>query len=75
MELAETDYGSALAKTYPGYKPGLFSKNAKDPAFSKTGLYGDPMLATAEKGKKALQIMTRQWLKTLREFTKEPLRQ
>ena len=74
MELAKTDYGSAPTKTYPGYKPGLFSKNSKDPAFSKTGLFGDPTLATAEKGKKALEIMTKQWLKALKEFSKEPLR-
>jgi len=74
MELAETDYGSSQTKSYPGYKPGLFSKNPKDPAFSKTGLFGDPTLATAEKGKKTLEIMTKQWLKALEEFVKEPLR-
>ena len=74
MALAKADYGSGSTKQYPGYKPGLFSRDPKDPAFSKTGLFGDPTFATAEKGKQALTILTRQWLKTLEGFSKEPLK-
>lgn len=73
MDRAVTDYGSEKQKNYPGYKPGLFSKNPADPAFSETGLFGDPTLATAEKGEKALAIMTQQWLKALKGFAGEPL--
>lgn len=57
-------------KKYPGYKPGLFSRNSKDPAYSETGLFGDPTLATAEKGKKILAIMTRNWIRALKGFSK-----
>lgn len=74
MARAVADYGRGGGKKYPGYKPGLFSKSANDPAYSGTGLFGDPTLATAEKGHRALAILTRQWLKALRGFAREPLR-
>ena len=74
MDRAVVDYGLEHKKSYPGYQPGAFSRNPGDPAFSKTGLFGNPTLATADKGKKVLAIMTRQWLKALREFSKVPLR-
>ncbi len=61
-------------KTYPGYRPGLFSRDPRDPAYSETGLFGDPTLASAEKGKKALEILTRQWLKALQGFAGAELR-
>lgn len=73
MDRAVVDYSSASKKDYPGYKPGLYSRNPKDPEFSQTGLTGDPTLATAQKGKQALEMMTRQWLKVLDGFSKEPL--
>jgi creatinine amidohydrolase len=73
MDLAVTDYGNELPKDYPGYQPGLFSSNRGDPEFSETGLYGDPTLADVEKGKRALGIMTRQWLLALRGFSAAPL--
>jgi creatinine amidohydrolase len=60
-------------KKYPGYKPGLFSRNPNDPDYSKTGLFGDPTLATVEKGKKILEIMTRNWIHALRGFSKAPV--
>jgi creatinine amidohydrolase/Fe(II)-dependent formamide hydrolase-like protein len=60
-------------KNYPGYEPGLFSRN-RAIRFSQTGLLGDPTKATAEKGKQALAIMTRQWLQRLQGFTNAPLR-
>ena len=57
----------------PSYQPGLFSRDRNDPEFSETGLYGDPTLATAEKGKQVLDILTRQWIKALRGFANTPL--
>ena len=41
MDRAVTDYGRP-AKDYPGYEPGLFSRDRGDPAWSDTGVYGDP---------------------------------
>ncbi|MEZ4417317.1 MAG: creatininase family protein [Gemmatimonadota bacterium] len=72
MERAVTDYGDLTPKRYPGYEPGLFSRDPSDPEYSTTGLFGDPTLATAEKGEKVLAILTRQWLLALREFAKVP---
>ncbi len=74
MDRAVVDYGDDSKKDYPGYQPGLFSRNEQDPAYSTTGLFGDPTLATAEKGKKALDILTRQWLKSLAGFSKASLK-
>jgi creatinine amidohydrolase len=73
MEKAVVDYGTSGRKNYPGYEPGLFSRNQHDPEFSRTGLVGDPTKATAEKGKKVLAIMTQQWLRALRGFANAPL--
>jgi creatinine amidohydrolase len=73
MERAVQDYGEGAAQDYPGYKPGLFSRNPDDPEFSSTGLYGDPTLASAEKGRRVLDIMTRQWIAALRGFSAGPL--
>ncbi len=74
MEKAAVDYGTSGRKNYPGYEPGLFSRNHHDPEFSQTGLFGDPTKATAEKGRQALAILTRQWLRALRGFANAPLR-
>jgi creatinine amidohydrolase len=74
MERAVTDYGEAAGRRYPGYRPGLFSRDPEDPAYSETGLYGDPTLATAEKGKAVLDILTREWLAALRGFAAAPTR-
>jgi creatinine amidohydrolase len=73
MDKAVTDYGNSPPKKYPGYQPGLFSQNPGDPAHSKTGLFGDPTKASAEKGKKTLEIMTDNWIKTLEGFSRTPL--
>lgn len=73
MDKAVTDYGKPGKKDYPGYQPGLFSQDPKDPAYSKTGLFGDPTKATAEKGKKVLDIMSANWIRILKEFAKTPL--
>jgi creatinine amidohydrolase/Fe(II)-dependent formamide hydrolase-like protein len=67
------DYGREPARDTPGYQPGLFSRDPKDPAYSETGVFGDPTRATAEKGRKALAILTAQWLKALRGFGEAPL--
>ena len=56
----------------PGYRPGLFSRNPRDPAFSESGVSGDPTLATPEKGERLLAIMTREWVKALRAFAEVP---
>jgi creatinine amidohydrolase len=73
MDRAVTDYGDERPKEYPGYEPGLFSRDRGDPEYSETGLFGDPKLATAEKGRRALQILTRQWLLALEGFAQTPL--
>jgi creatinine amidohydrolase len=73
MDRAVADYGREPVKDYPGYQPGLFSRDPKDPAYSESGVYGDPTKATAEKGRKALAILTAQWLKALRGFAQAPL--
>lgn len=73
MDRAVTDYGRAPAKDYPGYEPGLYSRDPKDPAYSESGLTGDPKRASAEKGRKALDLLTAEWLKALRGFAESPL--
>jgi creatinine amidohydrolase len=76
MERAVRDYRvSDTAAAYPGYHPTDYSRKRGDPDFSTTGLSGDPTLATAEKGRRALTIMTQQWLKALRAFANTPLYQ
>lgn len=58
----------------PGYRPGLFSRDPADPAYSSTGVSGDPTLATPRKGEALLEIMARQWIRALRSFAGTPLR-
>ena len=74
MDRAVTDYGTAPMKDYPGYQPGQFSRDSTDPAYSRTGLLGDPTLATAEKGRRALEILGLAWLRALRGFAQAPTR-
>lgn len=74
MDRAVKDYGTHPRKTYGGYQPGLFSRDPGDPRFSETGVYGDPTLASAEKGRLTLEIMSREWLKALDGFGKTPLK-
>jgi creatinine amidohydrolase len=75
MDRALTDYGDYSEKDYPGYRPGLFARDRTDPKFSDSGVFGDPTLATAEKGRKTLDVMTREWLRALEGFAKTPLRE
>jgi len=74
MDRAITDYGDRSEKDYAGYRPGLFSRDRTDPKFSDSGVFGDPTLATAEKGRKTLDVMTREWLRALEGFAKTPAR-
>ncbi len=72
MDRAIRDYRSPRGD-HPGYAPGLFSRDPSDPAYSETGVFGDPTLATREKGEALLEIMTHQWLEALRGFAAAPL--
>jgi creatinine amidohydrolase len=74
MDRAVRDYGERQLKDYPGYQPGRFSRDRSDPGFSETGILGDPTLADAEKGRLALEILTRQWLLALRGFAEAATR-
>ena len=72
MALAIRDYGERSSKEYRGYQPGMFSRRLDDPSYSRTGIYGDATLATAEKGKRALEIMTAEWLRAVAGFSRVP---
>ncbi len=72
MDRAVRDYRTPRAG-HPGYIPGLFSQDPGDPGYSETGLYGDPTLATPEKGEALLRIMTHEWIEALRGFSEAPL--
>jgi len=72
MDLAVTDYGAAGGDPGPGYRPGGFSRDPEDPEYSATGIFGDATLATPEKGRRVVEIMTREWLRALRAFATEP---
>ena len=61
MERAEQNYRSEPSKQI-GYAPGKFDR------LSETGVYGDPTLANADKGRKMLDHMTRNWLLALDQF-------
>ena len=74
MEHAVRDDGRP-ANPYPGYRPGAFGRAEGDADYSRTGLRGDPTLATPETGRQALAIMTRNWLSALRGFAAEPIKE
>ena len=74
MELAVTDYGERMEKNYGGYQPGRLTRDTSDPNYTASGIFGDATLATAEKGKRALDILTEEWLKALDGFAYVPLR-
>jgi len=73
MERAVRDVPEVHSKG-PGYRPGSYSRDRRHPNHSTTGITGDPTLATAEKGKLALELLTREWLKSLRSFAQAPVR-
>lgn len=74
MDLAVQDYGNRTPKDYGGYQPGVITRNENDPAYSETGIYGDATLATAEKGRRAIEILTEEFLKVIDGFSNVPLR-
>jgi len=75
MDLAVRDYGDGgTEQDYAGYQPGRQARDPADPAFSASGVFGDATLATAEKGEKALAVLTREWLEALDGFSRVPLR-
>lgn len=73
MELAVQDYGDRAAKDYGGYQPGRLARDPADPLYSSSGIFGDATLATPEKGKAALEVLTREWLRALDGFARVPL--
>lgn len=73
MELATPGVEGLSGPPGPGYQPGLFSRDPRDPAFSTSGVSGDPSLASAEKGERVLGILTREWLRALRAFAQAPV--
>jgi creatinine amidohydrolase len=40
--------------------------------FSKSGVYGDPTLATAEKGKRVFEAVVEAFCRLVREFKRRP---
>ncbi|MDX1403489.1 MAG: creatininase family protein, partial [Woeseiaceae bacterium] len=74
MELAVTDYGDRAPRDYGGYQPGRLARDPTDPLYSASGIFGDATLATPEKGKAALDVLTREWLRALDGFAQVPLR-
>ncbi len=57
----------------PGYRPGFLARDPGDPGYAPTGVFGDPTLATAEKGRRVLALLSREWMTALRSFAKAPL--
>lgn len=72
MDRAPTDYGLPEGEPGPGYRPGGFSRTEGDPEYTTTGIFGDATLATAEKGRKVVEGMTRAWIRALRTFATTP---
>lgn len=73
MQRAVTDYGERQPREHGGYAPGYLSRDAGDPGYAAHGIYGDATLATAEKGRAALDIMVAEWLAIIDEFSEAPL--
>ena len=61
MDLAERNYRSEPSEQI-GYAPGKFSRA------DESGVYGDPTLADADKGRRMLEHMTANWLLALDQF-------
>jgi len=57
----------------PGYRPGFLARDPQDPDYAPTGVSGDPTLATEEKGRQALALLTREWMAALRSFASASL--
>jgi creatinine amidohydrolase len=72
MDRAEAAEQEVEPRAYPGHQPGLYARDPNDPEYSTTGLTGDPTPATAEKGRRVLELLTREWLRALRGFAGTP---
>jgi creatinine amidohydrolase len=57
----------------PGYRPGFLARDPQDPDYAPSGVSGDPTLATEEKGRQALSLLSREWLAALRSFALAPI--
>jgi creatinine amidohydrolase len=57
----------------PGYRPGFLARDPQDPDYAPSGVSGDPTLATEEKGRQALSLLSREWLAALRSFASAPI--
>jgi creatinine amidohydrolase len=68
MDRAVPSLPRAGAPPGPGYAPGFISRDPSDASYQPSGAIGDPTLATAEKGRKALELLTREWMRALRAF-------
>lgn len=75
MSKAVTDYGNRTPKDYGGYQPGVITRNENDPLYSASGIYGDATLATAEKGKAAIESLAEEFLRAIDGFSKVPGRE
>jgi creatinine amidohydrolase len=73
MERAVPGLAPEGAPPGPGYRPGYLSRDPRDPGYAPSGVSGDPTLATEEKGKQVLALLTREWLAALRSFAKAPI--
>lgn len=67
MPAAQTDYGSP-SKPQIGYAPGHFDR-LDDTGAPSTGAFGDPTLATVEKGQQLLALMAENLLLALDQFS------
>ena len=74
MDLAVQDYGNRSPRDYGGYQPGRLTRDDADPNYTASGIFGDATLATPEKGRRALEILTEEWLKALDGFAEAPRR-
>jgi creatinine amidohydrolase len=69
MDRAERSLPGGGSPSGPGYSPGFLSRDPDEASYQPTGAYGDPTLATVEKGRQALALLTREWLRALRGFS------
>jgi len=69
------DMSKALKDYHPGHLPGLTRDPAKrgQTTYSPSGIFGDPTLATRDKGKKIAQAMVRGMLAEIEALRRAPL--
>jgi creatinine amidohydrolase len=72
MDRAEPGLPPASGAPGPGYRPGYLSRTEGEAGYQPSGVFGDPTLATPEKGERLLALMTREWVRALRSFAAGP---